>query len=222
MVNEIDLAECVNKIARFSGKQLALRIANLEYRFEGATKEKLSAAIADEHINGSVLRAALALKRTVSQIDVVIHALGILALLPSVLEAGEIVESLSLGAGSSEAKRFDVETNQRIAEFTFIEWQGNDNTRLQKVFKDFFRLAECETKKIKELWLSDDQYVLNYLQSKTSLYSATHKHRNVWEEFQQKYPKLRTVHEYYRIRASEVRLRVYDRELNPDWLRPQD
>ena len=103
------------------------------------------------------------------------------------------MESLSLGAGSSETKRFDLETNRRIAEFTFIEWTGNDNTRLQKIFKDFYRLAEFETKKRKELWVTDDAYVLKYLRSGSSIRSATHKHRDVWENFQKQYPDAKAV-----------------------------
>jgi hypothetical protein len=125
---------------------------------------------------------------------------------------------LSLGAGSSETKRFDLETNRRIAEFTFIEWQGNDNTRLQKIFKDFFRLAEFETAKSKELWLTDDTFVLKYLRSRTSVRSATHKHRNVWEIFQLKHPNVKTVGEYYRFHESKVHLRVYGSDIANSWL----
>jgi hypothetical protein len=84
--------------------------------------------------------------------------------------------------------RFDVGTDKRIAEFTFIEWRGNDSTRLQKLFKDFFRIAEFKTDKSKELWLTDDTYVLKYLRSGAAVRSATHKNRDVWEAFRMKYP----------------------------------
>jgi hypothetical protein len=140
---------------------------------------------------------------------------GILVLLPSLLNPGEIVESLSLGAGSTEAKRFDLETDLRVAEFTFIEWTGNDNTRLQKIFKDFYRLAEFPTAKKKELWLSDDTYVLKYLRSGSSVRSATHKHRDVWEDFQEKFPHTSTVGEYYRLRGATVALKVYESASQP-------
>jgi hypothetical protein len=81
-----------------------------------------------------LFEAARSIKRAAAQIDVVLHALGIIVLLPAILEDDEVVESLSLGAGNSEAQRFDLETSHRVAEFTFIEWKGNDNTRLQKIF----------------------------------------------------------------------------------------
>jgi len=87
-------------------------------------------------------------------------------LLPDILEEDEIVTSLSPGAGSSETKRFDLETSHRVAEFTFIEWTGNDNTRWQKMFKDFYRLAEFDTNQSKELWLTDDAYVLKIPQKR--------------------------------------------------------
>lgn len=133
-------------------------------------------------------------------------------ILPFILKDQEIVESLSLGAGSSEAKRFDLETNLRIAEFTFIDWRGNDNTRLQKIFKDFYRLAEFPTKKEKELWVSDDTYVMKYLRSRASVRSATQKHRDVWETIQSSYPEIQIVSDYYRRHGAKVTLKVYDRD----------
>ena len=153
------------------------------------------------------------MKRDASPIDVVLHAIGILVLLPSILEDCEKVESLSLGAGSSETKRFDLETNLRVAEFTFIDWRGNDNTRLQKIFKDFYRLAEFQTSKVKEIWLTEDEYALKYLRSGSSVRNATHKHRDVWESFQSKYPDIKRVGDYYRLHAHNVLLKVYERDI---------
>ena len=134
-------------------------------------------------------------------------------LLPDILEEDEIVTSLSLGAGSSETKRFDLETSHRVAEFTFIEWTGSDNTRWQKIFKDFYRLAEFDTKKSKELWLTDDAYVLKYLRSGSSIRSATHKHRDFWENFLTKYPAIKTVRDYYRMREDAVKIKLYSRRV---------
>jgi hypothetical protein len=95
-----------------------------------------------------------------------------------------------------------------VAEFTFIEWRGNDNTRLQKIFKDFYRLAEFTTSKLKEFWVTDDRYVLKYLMSGSSVRIATHKHRDVWESFQRKYPAIESVSDYYHLHASAISLRV--------------
>ncbi len=154
------LATSVEQIARFSGRNLASKIAELEFNLTSLNGQQIAARLRVDSIDEKLLDAARSIKRAAAQIDVVLHALGILVLLPSILEDDEVVESLSLGAGTSEARRFDIETNRRIAEFTFIEWTGNDNVRLQKVFKDFYRLAEFDTRKKRELWLADDAYIL--------------------------------------------------------------
>jgi hypothetical protein len=206
------LARSVEQIARFSGRNLASTISELEFKFVDLNREQVTNRLSENSVDEELVRAAREIKRAAAQIDVVLHALGILVLLPSILKDGEIVESLSLGAGSSESKRFDLETTHRIAEFTFIEWRGNDNVRLQKVFKDFYRLAEFQTTKTKELWLTDDAYILKYLRSRSSIRTATGKHREIWERFQKEYPNIQTVQEYYRTRANEVRFRTYTPE----------
>ena len=207
------LADSFERIANFSGANLASKIAELEYKFTRLDKTAISERLQEALIGQDLLEAAKTIKRASAQIDVFLHAIGVLVLLPSILETGETVEALSLGAGSSEGKRFDLETNQRIAEFTFIDWRGNDSTRLQKIFKDFYRLAEFETAKKKELWLTDDVFVLKYLRSGSSVRTATHKHRDVWESFKQRYPNVDRVSDYYRIHERTVSLRVYNREL---------
>jgi hypothetical protein len=78
--------------------------------------------------------------------------------------------------------------------------------------KDFYRLAEFKTSKLKELWVTDDSYVFKYLRSGSSVRSATHKHRDVWEDFQRKYPAIEKVSDYYRLHATAVSLRVYDHD----------
>ena len=64
------------------------------------------------------------IKHNSSQINEIVHSLGILLSLPKILEEGEKVESMSLAAANT-GKGFDLETSERIAEFTFIEWQGS-------------------------------------------------------------------------------------------------
>ena len=203
------LATSVEQIGRFTGKNLASKISELEFQFANRNRQQVAESLSANSVSQGLVEAARAIKRAAAQIDVVLHALGILVLLPSILEDDEIVEALSLGAGSSEAKRFDLETSRRVAEFTFIEWKGNDNVRLQKVFKDFYRLAEFRTTKKKELWLTDDVYILRYLRGGSSIRAATGKHREVWEGFQRGYPQIHTVGDYYRLRASEVQFRTY-------------
>jgi hypothetical protein len=210
----ISLSDCVEQVAKFSGTSLAAKISELEFKFSGVEKSQFADQLRAISVNPNLLEAARAVKRAAAQIDVVMHALGILLLLPSILDDGEVVESLSLGAGSTDTKRFDLETDRRVAEFTFIDWRGNDSTRLQKIFKDFYRIAEFNTSKAKELWLTDDSYVLKYLRGGASIRSATHKHRDVWESFRSKYPDIERVGDYYRLHAGNVFLKVYGRSTN--------
>ncbi len=199
------LATCVEQTAKFAGKNLPSRIGELEFKFAGLERAAIGERLQTNSIDQNLVEAAPTVKRAAAQIDVVLHALGILVLLPSILDDGETLESLSLGAGSSEAKRFDLETDRRIAEFTFIEFKGNDSARLHKIFKDFFRISGYRSPKRKELWLTDDSYVLTYLQSAQSVRTAIPKS---WEEFHSKYPTLKTAGEFYRLHSQRVTLRV--------------
>jgi hypothetical protein len=65
------------------------------------------------------------------------------------LEPAERVEYLSLGAGNT-GKAFDLETDLRVCEFKFINWQGGaEAIRQNALFKDLYLLAEASTAKRK-------------------------------------------------------------------------
>ena len=86
------------------------------------------------------------------QINVLVHAIGILNALPYILEPGEVVESLSLGAGNTG--RTMISRRTAIAEFKFIEWRGGpESIRQNGVFADLFNLANSPTKKRRVLYL---------------------------------------------------------------------
>jgi hypothetical protein len=62
--------------------------------------------------------------------------------LPRLLEAGEVVAKRpSLAAGNDISRPFDLETNQRVAEFKLSQWKGSDAMRKRQVFKDLVHLA---------------------------------------------------------------------------------
>jgi hypothetical protein len=128
----------------------------------GVSKASLEASMTrsnDQTVHGGTSmaprphqRAAL-LKRVAGQINVVIHALGILLCLPYILELGEEIHYVSLGAGNT-GRDFDLETNRRIAEFKFIHWQGGPETiRQNALFKDFYQMAEHATDKQRFLYV---------------------------------------------------------------------
>ena len=66
-----------------------------------------------------------------------IHVYGILLALSKIMDDGEVIEYLSLGAGNT-GKAFDVATSKRIAEFKFAKWDDGSNTIWQNsIFKNF-------------------------------------------------------------------------------------
>jgi hypothetical protein len=96
------------------GRQLTQRIANLEADLREQSRPRLSRGLAANGIYDEVLHGALAIKQFAGQINVVIHAVGILVSLPFVLAENEVIESLSVGAGNT-GRSHDLETNRQIA-----------------------------------------------------------------------------------------------------------
>src|SRR2546421_3158046 len=124
-----------------SGRMPRVRVGQLEAAIAGLDREAIGILLAHETIDDHVLRAALAIKRLAGEVNVLVHALGILLSLSYILEPGEIVKAVSLGAGTG-GRRFDLESDRRIAEFKFTRWQGHDAVRQNELFADFVGLAE--------------------------------------------------------------------------------
>jgi hypothetical protein len=154
-------------------------------------------ALANGGVNGQTLTGAGVVKRLAGQIHVVIHALGILLCLPRILEEGERLEYVSLGAGNT-GRNFDLETNARIAEFKFISWQGGpESVRQNSLFKDFFFLAEYEGSKRRYLYVLGTEYPLKFFNGNRAL-SSVLTHRDVQKQFHSKCGDAYwTVREYY-------------------------
>ena len=92
--------------------------------------------------------------------------------LPYILESGETVEYVSLGAGNT-GRQFDLETNYRVAEFKFIHWRGGaESIRQNQLFKDFYLLAENETIKRKYLYVLGAKFPLHFLNGGRKLNSV--------------------------------------------------
>ena len=69
-------------------------------------------------IESETLYAALAVRATFGRVSDVIHALVITLALPRILRSGETIDVRpSLAAGNDPSRKFDLETNQRVAEF---------------------------------------------------------------------------------------------------------
>lgn len=201
------LVESAKNIEDFEVGSLTERLSALESIFKLVNKQTSKRLCKNENLTLALLESALVLKQTAGQINVVIHALGILLALPNILLQNEVVQYLSLGAGNA-GKPFDLETNKRIAEFKFINWQGGSETiRQNSIFKDFYLLAEADTKKEKYLYILGLQYPLKFLTGGRSLKSVLSRNDKMLTDFQQRYgDKFSRVREYYGYRESAVKI----------------
>ena len=145
---------------------LTARIAGLEWELAGKERSAAVSTLADERVTSAMLAGAVAVKRVAGEINVAIHALGILLALPHVLEPHERIESLSLGAGNT-GRSFDLETDRQVAEFKFIAWRGGaEAIRQNGLFIDIFRLALAETDRRKVVYLTGLDHPLRFLRGR--------------------------------------------------------
>jgi hypothetical protein len=181
-----------------SGPGLTQTIARLERRLQSTSRDDACRVVADAGITDLTMQAALLIKAASGQIDVVVHAVGILTALPHILGGGEVVEILSLGAGNT-GRRHDLETNLQVAEFKFIEWRGGpESIRQNSLFIDLFNLATAETVKRRVLYVVGKATPLRFLNNRRALSSVLSKNVAVAERFKELHgDTFRTVREYY-------------------------
>ena len=208
----------VKEIHQFNPDSLTDRISFIEKQLTGADASGVQSFYPTFGLTSDLLKSAITIKQEFGQINVLIHAVAILLSLPHILEEDEVVQSLSLGAGNTTGRRFDLETNLRIAEFKFSKWQGGkDAMRKKTFFKDFFNLAEYESPKQKYLYVLNTKFPLSFLESEESLINVMNRNNNLLSEFQARYDdKFQKVKEYYEYRKSEVHL-VGVSEIIPDF-----
>jgi hypothetical protein len=189
----------------FRGKSFTKTVAAIENSFVGTCKATIPLLLTQRSLNDDLMQAALLIKRNASQIDEIVHSLGILLALPSMLDQNERIESLSLAAGNT-GKGFDLETDKRISEFTFIQWQGGPEViRQNKIFKDFYFLAEAETHKLRELYVIGTDHAMKFFNSKRSLRQILDGNAKLGKSFRERYGKqFRLVNEYYHAKKSVV------------------
>lgn len=192
--------------AFFKGNQRAA-ISSIEKRVIGIEGGGIQEFVASCEINSDLLRAAADIKRAASQINVTIHAVGILRALPHILESDEKVQDVSLGAGNT-GHPFDLTTNNRIAEFKFINWRGGaESIRQNGIFKDFFNLESFETEKKKCLYLLGDEHALKFFNGRRSLRSVLEKDEAMRTRFIKKHGEsYKLVREYYHAHAGSVQI----------------
>jgi len=204
---EPDLLAAAKALAIFTGDDLTSRIASLESDFSGASVDSVHKVLGGSRVSHDLLAAAYVMKRVAGQINVVIHSIGILLCLPHVLEPGERVVSLSLGAGNT-GRAFDLETDRRIGEFKFIHWQGGAETiRQNALFKDLYQMIEHQTNKQKVMYVIGTQHPLKFLNGGRALRSVMSRNNKLWNGFVAKYGnRLSTVADYYTLKKREFSL----------------
>jgi len=178
-----DLAEAVRVLEALGpGKQLTTRIAQLEEAFRELPAAAIPGRLVDERLGEATLRGALQVKALAGQINVVVHAVGILVALPHILDADETVQALSLGAGNAGGRAHDLVTDRQVAEFKFIQWRGDaDGGRQSSLFADVFNLASEETDKRRVLYVTGKVHPLRFLTNNRTLASVLSRNRGVAE-----------------------------------------
>src|SRR5258708_7107251 len=202
---QVALAGAIHLLQTFRGPDLTRTIGQIEKSLKGVSANSYAAVLATSGAKAEILGAAGLVKQLAGQIDVVVHTLGILLCLPYILRPEEVIDYVSLGAGNTN-RNFDLETNQRIAEFKFIRWQGGpESIRQNSLFKDFYEMAEHETTKEKYLYVLGTEHGEKFFNGGRALSSVLSRNVKLRNQFNQKFgDRYRTVRDYYLSRKGFV------------------
>lgn len=192
------------RVQEFKGKSFRQRISVLEAVFQQSNANDCMRDIPQFEINEELLKAALRLKLAAAQIHEVVHAVGILLALPHILEPDERVQYLSLAAGNT-GRPFDLETNERIAEFKFIDWKGGpESIRQNALFKDFYELAEYQTLKRRFLYVVGLEHPMKFFNGGRACASVMRRNKPLWERYSQRYLEFERVCAFYEHKKADV------------------
>lgn len=198
----------LSTIANFQGESLTKSLSTIESQISGISASNSLDFCHSFGVNDELISSVRAVKKVAGQINVVLHATGIMNSLSRLLKDGEKVESISLGAGNT-GRRFDLETNLQVAEFKFIDWQGGAETiRQNGLFKDFHNLAEFETSKEKNLYVVGTLYPLKFFNGGRALTSVLSKQPVILEAIKLKYgDSVGKTRDYYNLHKDSVQVR---------------
>jgi hypothetical protein len=201
----MSVTRAIRAIEAFQGESLTASLASIEHEICGHRVADLKKSCAGRSLDHAFIASALSIKQVAGQINVIIHAAGILCALPRILERGEKVESVSLGAGNT-GRKFDLETNFRVAEFKFIDWRGGaESIRQNSIFKDFYDLAEYRGRKRRFLYVVGTTLPLKFLGGGRALSSVLSRAPRMQAQILERYgPAVRTVRDYYQIKKHKV------------------
>ncbi len=202
----MEIANAIELLRTFVGDGLTSTISDIEQKFVGLGTGQISQLTNSINATNETMAAAAVIKLASAQINTTIHALGILNCLPKMLEKGETIEYVSLGAGNTN-RRFDLETDRRVAEFKFIKWQGGaESIRQNSLFKDFSNLVEYQTKKRRQLCVLGDHHPREFFSRKRALKSVCGKNPELQKLIGDKHPDVTLVREYYQLHSELVEI----------------
>lgn len=99
---------------------LGQRIAALEHDLAGKDRDSVAAIVSSHGVAPDTLAASLLTRESLGKLSDLIHAVGIALALPHILEPGEVLKTPSLAAGNDPGRLYDVETDRRAIEFSWL------------------------------------------------------------------------------------------------------
>jgi hypothetical protein len=201
------LSAAVSKLDGFTaGRTPKVWVTELERSVTGVDREAIAGLLMSKRVDNDVLAAAIAIKSFAGQINVLIHALGIMLALTQILSPGERVNAVSLGAGTGD-RLYDLETDRRIAEFKFTRWRGQDAVRQRELFADFVALAESADPRKRQLFVAGLVLPAKFLHSNRSIASVCQRRPEVLARIRAHHgDSVKTVAEYAAAHKGEVEL----------------
>lgn len=158
MSDNRDFQAALERLGGFlDDRSLTAIIAGLERALEGCDQDGLHEVLEGHAISPELLHAAMLLRERLGRISDVIHAAAIALVLAESMRPGEILSRPSLAAGNDPSRRYDVESDQRVAEFKLARWDGSDAMRKRHVFKDLVTLTADSSGRDAELYVLGDR-----------------------------------------------------------------
>lgn len=196
---------------RGDSAELKHRIREMEQGVAGKIRDEAVNSALRWGVDDDLVRGARLAKRLSAQVDVVLHAVGILRSLPFVLEPHEWVENVSLGAGNT-GRDFDLETDKQVAEFKFITWLGGpESVRQDNLLIDLFHLASARTEKRRVMYLTGAEIPLRFLRGSTRKTRACLGRRSdVRKRFEEHHDPAEFVHVHEYWKAIEHDVEIVD------------
>lgn len=154
----VDLGEALSALWPFLGRgALTSTIASLERDLHGRRACDIQQVLEEHGVSPATLESGLVARDRLGRINDVIHATAMVIALPTILEPDERITRPSLAAGNDPTRPFDLETDQRIAEFKLSRWDGHDTARKRQLVKDLVHLAADRSGRRAQLFVLDER-----------------------------------------------------------------